>query len=126
MQNQKQVLENLLNCLKLSQFDLAGVRAVTAAISLSLDDLYLPDEPVSLRARVSGPAAIETLKAEITPVTGDRPALSFDFVEEQDQEWRLTIDALPPGLYRVTARTEAETDPVPTPVHDLFEVVPSA
>jgi triacylglycerol esterase/lipase EstA (alpha/beta hydrolase family) len=125
LQNQPQVLDNLLNCLQLSQFDLAGVKAPQTAISLSLDDLYLPDEPVSIRARVTGSIAFGKLKAEIESVSGDRPPLSLDFVE-QEKDWLLAIGDLPAGLYRVTVQTKNPGEQAPTPVHGLFEVVRGA
>lgn len=122
LQNQKQVLQNLLNCLELSQFDLAAVKAPQTAISLSLDDLYLPDEPVSIRARVTGAISFGKLQAEITSVSHEQPAVNLDFVE-RERDWLLIIDRLQPGLYRVRVQTENLSDQAPTPVHDLFEVV---
>ena len=134
LQNQAQVLNNLLNVLRMSQFQsleevrgaLARARNATpdAAISLSLDDLYTSDEPITLRARLIGtPDATDgKLKAEIESVSGDRPALSLDFVE-QEKDWMLAIDDLPAGLYRVKVQAENLGDHAPTPVHDVFEVV---
>jgi hypothetical protein len=101
------------------------VRAPQTAIGLSLDDLYLADEPIAMRARLIGlPPSATKLKAEIQAVTGDRSALSFDFVE-QEKEWVLAIDDLPAGLYRVTVKTEISGEQAPSPVHDVFEVVRS-
>jgi hypothetical protein len=122
LQNQKQVLDNLQNCLELSQFDLAGVKAPQAAIGISLDDLYLPNEVVTIRARVTGALSFGKLQAEITSVSNERPTLKLDF-EQQEREWILTVDNLNPGLYRLTVQTESTGDLAPTPVHDLFEVV---
>lgn len=121
LQNQKQVLENLRNCLELSQFDLAAVKAPQAGISLSLDDLYVADEIVTIRAKVTGPISFGKLQAEITSVSNNNPPIQVDF-EEQDNEWVLGLDSLPQGLYRVKAKTEYDNDQAPTPVHDLFEV----
>ncbi|MEG3959604.1 lipase/acyltransferase domain-containing protein [Microcoleus sp. herbarium2] len=121
LQNQNQVLENLLNCLQLSQFDLALVKAPQAAISLSLDDLYLPDEPVSIQARVTGPISFGKLQAEIASVSHEQLAVTFDFVE-RERDWLLTIDDLASGLYRVIVQTENMSVQAPSPVHDLFEV----
>ena len=126
LQNQAQVLDNLLNILRISQFDLADARKgePQTAIGLSLDDLYLADEPVALRARLIGlsDSAAGKLKAEIQPISGDRPTISLDFVE-QEKEWVLAIEDLPTGLYRVKVQAENLGEQAPTPVHDVFEVV---
>jgi len=126
LQNQAQVLDTLVDALRLSQFDLTQVRAgePKTAISLSLDDLYLADEAIAIRARLIGmsDSTIKKLKAEIQSVDNDRPVLSFDFVEGE-RDWILTIDDLQPGLYRVRVQTENSSEQAPTPVHDLFEVV---
>jgi hypothetical protein len=125
LQNQAQVLDNLLNTLRFSQFDLGAVKGSEpqTAISLSLDDLYLADEPVALRARLIGlPDSATKLKANIQAVSHEQPALTLDFVE-QEKEWVLASADLQPGLYRVTVQTENTTEQSPTPVHDLFEVV---
>jgi hypothetical protein len=125
LQNQAQVLDNLLNTLRVSQFSLSEVRKAEpqTAISLSLDDLYLADEPVALRARLIGlPDSATKLKAKIQAVSHEQAALTLNFVE-QEKEWVLAIDDLLPGLYRVTVQTENTTEQSPTPVHDLFEVV---
>ena len=127
LQNQPQVLNSLLNTLRLTQFDtLEDVRGAepATAIGLALDDLYTTDEPIALRAKVNSPAdvAIGKLKADIAEVSGDRPTLTFEFTE-REQDWGLAIGDLLPGLYRVTVYTEGTGDRVPSPVHDLFEVV---
>ena len=123
LQNQAQVLDSLLNNIRNSQYNLSDVRAPQTAISLSLDDLYLSDEPVALRARLIGLRNSATkLKADIQSVSDERTALSLDFVE-QEKEWVLVIDNLPSGLYRVTVKTENNREQAPSPVHDLFEVV---
>jgi hypothetical protein len=67
--------------------------------------LYLPDEPVSIRARVTGPISFGKLQAEITLVSHEQLAVTFDFVQ-RERDWLLTIDHLHPGLYRVTVQTE--------------------
>ena len=127
LQNQPQVLNSLLNTLRLTQFnkleDVRGAEPQTA-ISLALDDLYTTSEPIALRAKVINPAALATrkLKAEISAASSDRPTVTLDFTE-QAQDWGLAVAALPPGLYRVTVRTEDTSDRAPSPVHDLFEVV---
>ena len=95
---------------------------------LSLDDLYLTDEPIALRARLIGlsDSAPRKLKAEIQQVSGasstEQSALTFNFVG-QERESVLTIGDLPAGLYRVKVQAENLGDQAPTPVHDVFEVV---
>ncbi|MEM7556226.1 MAG: hypothetical protein AAF378_19405 [Cyanobacteria bacterium P01_A01_bin.84] len=118
-----QVLEDLFNRFKINQFDnLEGVRAPQSAISLSLNDLYLADEVVRMRARVISQSPISgKLKAIITPVSEETSTFNFDFTE-QEKEWVLNIDDLKPGLYRVRVETEHSGQQFPTPVHDLFEI----
>lgn len=124
LQNQSQILEDLRNRLELSQFDLGTVRSIQTGISLALEDLYLADEAIIIRARVISTPGLVTgkLKAEITSVSEQRPTLNLNF-EEREQEWVLAIDDLPPGLYRVKVQAEDSSPQAPTPVHDLFEVV---
>jgi pimeloyl-ACP methyl ester carboxylesterase len=124
LQNQSQILEDLRNRLELSQFDLGTVRAPQTAISLALEDLYLADEAIAMRARVISTPGLLTgkLQAKITSISDAIPVIHIDF-EEREQEWVLAIDNLQPGLYRVTVQTENSSDRSPTPVHDLFEVV---
>ncbi len=121
IQNQKQVLENLREGISLSQFSLDAVRAAQGAISLSLEDLYLVDEPIQLRARLMGNAGLgnASLTAEITSVAEGK-AIVQPFVQGEENRWELAIE-LPLGQYRVAVSTEDEA--VATPVHDLFEVV---
>jgi pimeloyl-ACP methyl ester carboxylesterase len=124
LQNQAQVLDNLLNVLQMGQIDLEAIRGETrSAISLSLEDLYLADEPIALRARLVGlPHSDFHLKANIQAVADDRPALTIDFVQ-QENEWVLAIEDLPAGLYRVKVEVANLGEQAPTPVHDVFEVV---
>jgi hypothetical protein len=121
VQNQPQVLENILNILRLSQFDISDIRAPEKAISLSVDDLYVPDEQVSFRAKLIGVEG-DSLKAKIESVSGDRPALNLDFTQHET-EWTLAVDDLPTGLYRITVSADGLGDGAPSPVHNLFEVV---
>jgi hypothetical protein len=134
LQNQTQVLGNLLNVLRMSQFQsLEAVRGNLArarnaipqtAISLSLDDLYTVDEPIVLHAKLVGMPDSDAvnLDAAIESVSSDQPVLSLDFVG-QEQEWTLAIDDLPTGLYRVKGHAENLGEQAPTSMHDVFEVV---
>lgn len=92
------------------------------AIGLTLDDLFLTDETVDIRAQLfnvnSDPGGV---KAEIASVSGTT-SLELD-LREQGQEWKLEIGDLPADLYRVSVRTGSVAPGTPSPVHGLFEVV---
>lgn len=93
-----------------------------SAISLSLDDLYLADEPVEIHAKLINFQNSGGVKAKITPVSGSGAATTYTF-QEQEKDWILTIGDLEPGLYRVSVQTENAGSGAPSAVHDLFEVV---
>jgi triacylglycerol esterase/lipase EstA (alpha/beta hydrolase family) len=121
LQNQAQVLDHLMNVLQVSQFTLSDLRApqpAQSAIRLSLDDLYLPSEPIAIQAQVTD-ASIASLKATIESISGG-PPLHVDFVP-QEKDWQLAIE-LPAGLYRIQVHAQGG-ESSPTPVNDLFEVV---
>ena len=130
IQSHARVLQELLDRLKAMQMKgMAEIRgpevsprgATRAAISLSLDDLYLADEPVEMRARLLHTGDnLGGLKARIAPVSGGE-TVEVDFQESGD-EWVLTLEDLAPGLYRTTVGTAGGTQS-PSPVRDLFEVV---
>ncbi|TBA29347.1 lipase/acyltransferase domain-containing protein [Rhizobium ruizarguesonis] len=93
-----------------------------AALSLDLEDLYLADEPITFRAKLlDAKNAFGKVHALIEPVDALVSRQNIDFVEAEDG-WAVTLDGLPPGLYRIHVRT-AEGGPLaPHPVRDLFEV----
>jgi pimeloyl-ACP methyl ester carboxylesterase len=122
LQNQEQILENLQKCLEVSQFDLSVARAPQAAISLSLEDLYLPNEPILFGAKLISAANFGKLQAEVKLVGAGDLSRKFNFCET-DAGWELVVDDLPAGLYRVTVQTEVVNAQAPAPVHGLFTVV---
>jgi hypothetical protein len=122
LQNQSQILTDLLQRLQNSQFDLRVARGRgQKAIDLTLDDLYFADEPVIVTAKETGISASNSLKAEITCVSDKREPINLDF-EGSGQKWELTIEKLPPGLYRIKVKAENSSNSPTTPVNDLFEV----
>jgi hypothetical protein len=60
------------------------------------------------------------LVAEVTPSNGAAQAYPM---RESDARWHLTLDGIPPGLYRVRVRGAKGGGGAPTPVRELFEVV---
>jgi hypothetical protein len=131
-QNNRHVLNDVRN--RLQQMQIQGLEAIRgaeisteaagrAAISVDLDDLYLADESVELRARlVNMRVNPKALIARIEPIAAAGSMIEVEF-REVDDRWVLTADALPPGLFRVEVRTRESGPQAPPPVHDLFEVV---
>lgn len=101
--------------------DTEGGMAVPA-ISLAVDDLYLADEPVVVRAEVLGitehPGVVE---ATITPA--DRPDVPVTAPFNQVGEaWELVLEQQPAGLYRIEVQTAIRGAGAPPPVRSVFEV----
>ncbi len=131
LQSSSQVLSDLRERLKQMQITHKPIRgpepnrevAQRAAINLNLDDLYLADEPVELRAKILNLSTdAMALQAHITPVCGDGKELKVDF-RQQNDKWVLTIDDLTPGLYRLEVQTRVRGPQAPVPVQDVFEVL---
>ncbi|MFK8185278.1 MAG: lecithin--cholesterol acyltransferase [Phormidesmis sp.] len=127
LQNQAQILQDIKEKLETVQFSSAvDIRSArTNTIGLAVDDLYLPDEPIALRATVNSQAEINSLQAIITSVESKDTALTFPFEQQSLDQWTLAIEALPAGLYRVAVSAESSSSGAltPSPVHNLFEVV---
>jgi pimeloyl-ACP methyl ester carboxylesterase len=136
LQSNRSVLDDLRG--RLEQTQIRGLREIRApeespaaaelpGLALELDDLYLPEEPVTFRARlINAKHPLGPLRATIEPVdapdvTSDR---TLDFIEAADG-WMLTVEELPPGLYRLRAHSAKGGPLAPQPVHDLFEVAGS-
>ncbi len=121
LQGQPQILEDIRERLSVSQFDASSVRAPQGAISVSLDDAYWVDEPIVLRSRLLGNAALTAMgvNAEIMAVSGERKSIVQPLVQAGDGSWELAIE-LPVGVYRVTVAADGEGV---SPVHDVFEVM---
>ena len=138
LQNQPNILLNLLNKLQISQAssgtleDIRGrgketgrsISATNKGISLLLDDLYLKDEPIVIKAK-SNPRNVDFggLKGQITCVSDARPDVSLDF-SNRDDEWSSIPEglSLQPGLYRFKVTTTKTGEQAPPAVNSLFEV----
>jgi pimeloyl-ACP methyl ester carboxylesterase len=98
------------------------IEPTRAAISLDLDDLYLANGPVEIRAEVRNyNNDLGTLKAKIKSVS-DSSIVRDDF-QQEDEQWVLRLNNLAPGLYRVEVRAERNGEQAPLAINDLFEVV---
>jgi hypothetical protein len=133
LQNQPNTLLNLLKRIEAAQtasledvrggVEGVGSRGIRGlkGIGLDLDDLYRIDEPITMRAKISGSAAVNALMAEITCVSEQRPAIDRNFTLE-DGTWVMATDNLAAGVYRVTVKTDHPSEDAPNPVHNLFTV----
>jgi hypothetical protein len=138
LQNQSDILLNLLNKLQIAQSaagtieDIRGrgkeesrsINKGKQGISLSLDDLYLKEEPIVIKARVNPDnSAFGSLKAQIEGVSDGTISLHLDF-ENQGSEWVLKPEELnlASGLYRIKVETDNRDRNAPNGVCDLFEV----
>ncbi len=98
-------------------------KAEKAAISLELDDVYWADEPVAIKAQLINSredpgrliACLKPVGIAVTPIEGN--------FQELEAGWVLSLE-LAPGLYRLEVRTRQAGPLAPSPVHDIFEVIP--
>ncbi len=136
IQNHGQLLDQLCNLIGAMQvrgtqnFENPGIGDVSqkrAAISLDIDDVYLPGEVIEFRATIRDASEdFGKLKARITSVWDEDFSLRADF-QKQDGQWVLHLDPndFPTvGLHRVEVKVhKGNLNGVPTAVHDLFEVI---
>jgi pimeloyl-ACP methyl ester carboxylesterase len=131
LQSSPQILSDLCERLKRMQISHRPIRGPELsneidkrpAISLNIDDLYVASEPIELCARIVNlKTDIGVLQGKITPVEENGRSLLLDF-QQQEYQWVLTIDGLPPGLYRLEVQTRMQGPLTPIPVKDVFEVV---
>jgi pimeloyl-ACP methyl ester carboxylesterase len=104
-------------------FDVEPSYVSRPAISLDMEDLYGSDEPVTFRVRLlnASDAAVPP-KARIQPAVGG-PATTYRFHKASAGEWTLSVEDLPPALYRIEVDAPDPHHTPPPAVHDLFEVV---
>jgi hypothetical protein len=128
LQNHTFVLGDLLERLRhLQGPDLSNLRGGSSTrlrdLSLDVDDLFGPGEPVVLRARgYEGEAVtLPALSARIEPVDGG--AMRTVALEPTADGWaEQTVTGLAPGLYRVRLAAASDDASAYAPVHGLFEV----
>lgn len=133
LQNQPNILLSLLKGLQASQVAptddargaiegaARGTRNAGQGIGLTLDDAYLVEEAIEMKAKIKGDFSFTALTAEINPVDGQGGSVSANFIPEGDG-WRLMTDPLPAGRYRVRVHTDNTGENAPNPVHNFFEV----
>jgi pimeloyl-ACP methyl ester carboxylesterase len=123
IQTNANALEHIVGLLDMTQtpnLPLTGVREVERrpdAISLHLDDLYVPGESVIIRARVLNGEPVP-LQARLKHVQKEQ-GQTFDLQYQSDGWQSVSLENLTPGPYRVQIRPVHRG---PDPVHDVFEV----
>jgi pimeloyl-ACP methyl ester carboxylesterase len=122
LQNADGPLANIKGALTRSAIDLPRFRAPqppAATLTLEMDDVVLPGEPLAVRARASvGVAAIDVQLTHIA----DGQTIAGRLAGDDHSPWAAaSFDALAPGAWRV--RISA---PGAAPVTDLAVVVPPA
>ncbi|MGK7952650.1 MAG: lecithin--cholesterol acyltransferase [Xenococcaceae cyanobacterium] len=103
-----------------------------AAISLSVDDLYLRDEEVRLGAEIMNVdsetlAIFGGLRARIAAVSGngeESKPQKFPLEQQEDSFYELTLEPnkLAPGLYCLEVETSKAHKQAPKSVHTLFAI----
>ncbi len=138
LQNQPGILLNLLNKLQISQAtggtleDIRGrgkekarsIKAGRKGISVLVEDLYLANEPIVMRAKTNPENEdFGAVRGEIVCVSHNRPDVEVNFTSKDD-EWLTNTEGLnlEPGLYRLKVATEENGTDAPNPVNNLFEV----
>lgn len=91
-----------------------------AALSVELDDVYLPGEPVTIAATIvngTAPAVI----AVITPLDSEQTPLERE-LDETEGRFIGDFSDLAPNGYRLEIRTQDTGPAAATPVHDVFAI----
>jgi pimeloyl-ACP methyl ester carboxylesterase len=132
IQSNSEVLGQLLDRLRATQAqglrDIRGPEVrpdnkTLAAISLSVDDLYLANEAVTICAQLKDTQQdFGGVRAEVRSLAGENFPFSLALTE-QDGTWSAEIGDLSPGIYQVTVLTVQTARDAPAPVRDVFEVI---
>jgi pimeloyl-ACP methyl ester carboxylesterase len=133
LQCNKTVLADLLG--RLQQMQVTGLgeirgpkikplAAQKTIISLDIDDLYLVGEPVEVFARLDNADqqdALGSVQASVQPVetAGSPFTKTFQLYEDV---WKVILEGLSPGVYRIEVGPEKSGPGAPSPVHDVFEI----
>jgi hypothetical protein len=130
LQCNETVLEHVCGIIEQSQVvglreirgaDVAPGTAAQPAISLGLEDLYFPGEPVTFQARfINMPGNAGPPRGKIEAVGGG--ATQAIMFQPEADGWSAQVHGLPPGVYRLEVRAPVAGGAAPLPVHDLFEV----
>lgn len=99
--------------------EVSDVSAEEPGLSVDLDDLYLADEAVEIRATVVN-GETEAVSATVVPLEGGEP-MQRDFEADGDG-FSLDLTGLEAGGYRIEVGSRTSRSTAPPPVHDVFVV----
>lgn len=97
-------------------------RTGQAAIRLELDDAYLADEPVTIRAQLLDCSNDSLQLVGKLSSLAEPHHTSFHPFQRSNDAWQLSLENCPAGTYRIEVQTNKVAPGTPSPVHDLFEV----
>jgi hypothetical protein len=118
LQNAAFSLDQLIGLIRRQRIDQSRIFAPGTGICLDLDDAYLANELIAVRALPENQFA--TLTAEVHEIASGRPVATTGMKEGADGWHQAELSALPAGAYRV--RVSASQDGV-QPVTDVFVVL---
>lgn len=126
LQASQVVLSDLLGRLEQMQVPKAvrgpEIAAEGASLTLMLDDMYVRDEPVRIRASLSNAASdFGGIIASIEHVNGGGARRIIDLAPS-GVDWETVAGDIERGLYRIELRTKQSNPMAPPPVHDVFQV----
>lgn len=103
--------------------ELSRADEVHSALAVDIDDLYIAEEPIEVRATlVNTGANYGSVNAHIESLS-DSQGIAQDYaLKAREEAYSLTLDGLAPGLYRATISTDQRGRGAPPPVHAAFEV----
>jgi len=120
---------------RLEQSQVRGLRAIRGpaesevaaerpGIALDLDDLYLPGEPVTIRAEPVNTTSAVSLWARVEPAEPSPGSAAH--VVEVTPGGKIELGGLPSGVYRLTVEPVHLGPSAPPAVHDIFAVAGAA
>ena len=105
-------------------FGVGEEEPLPASISLRLDKLFLPDEPVTVNVSLlDAGEQPHDLSVNVRPVGHTGEGASTNTKASTGSPTLVEFGGLAPGLYEVTAEAQENDPKGPVPVHAVFEVV---
>jgi hypothetical protein len=98
-----------------------GIDDVTSGISLDIEPIFLQDEPVQLRATLTGKMHLTEMVAQILPIGGGSK-LEVRLRQEANV-WKGELGLMSAGCYQVKLFARSAGRSTTAPLSDIFEVL---